>query len=124
MLDITKILQKRLQEQLGPRGGVAEFCRKTGFARTGVQNWLDGKSSPTVENLGKIAEGLGIEPWELIKPEEPAQKPVDMMHELFSILAAADQSQMADCLDIIRAHVTGETPSGLPRLPHKKTQSS
>jgi hypothetical protein len=37
-----------------------------------VDHWLGGARSPTLKNLDVVAEALGIEPWDLIRPEQPA----------------------------------------------------
>ena len=69
MTKLSNLLRNRLKAALDRRGAVAEFVRKVGVSRTGVENWLAGKSSPNIENLESIAEALGVQPWELIKPE-------------------------------------------------------
>lgn len=64
----SQALQKKLSEALSPHGSIGDFVKKTGFSRSGVEKWRDGESSPSIENLEKIAEALETDPWDLIKP--------------------------------------------------------
>jgi transcriptional regulator with XRE-family HTH domain len=50
------------------RGAVAEFCRKTGFARNTVESWIDGVAFPSLEKLDRIAEALEVPVDSLIAP--------------------------------------------------------
>lgn len=61
-------LRNRLSALRERHGAVAEFCRKAGFNRQTVENWLDGKSAPGMENIDRIADALGVEAWRLIMP--------------------------------------------------------
>jgi transcriptional regulator with XRE-family HTH domain len=68
-----EILRKRLLELRERHGGVAEFCRKSGFNRQSVENWLDGESVPGLDSLDRIARALDVSPAALIS--DPAQAP-------------------------------------------------
>lgn len=63
----SSILFDRLREHLEPHGAVSEFSRKTGIPRRNLDNWLSGTAIP-VEAIDTIAAGMGVEPWELLKP--------------------------------------------------------
>jgi transcriptional regulator with XRE-family HTH domain len=67
------LLRNRLKKALSPHGAVSEFCRRTGFARSGVDRWMHNENIPKLDNLDVIAEGLGVNPWDLIKPESIPQ---------------------------------------------------
>lgn len=85
----------RIRTALEPRGAVAEFCRKTGFARGSVLNWLEKGQSPNVENLDRIAEFLKVEPWELIKDPDDAPK-------------APKEHSIEDCLRAVAEYSTSQ----------------
>lgn len=69
---------KKLKKLLEPRGAKADFCRKTGIARSLLDIYLAGGSRPGLDQIDKFAEALGIQSWELIKPDgaipTPAQE--------------------------------------------------
>jgi transcriptional regulator with XRE-family HTH domain len=65
---LSKLLKSDLERE-GAHGRKADFLRQTGFARSTVDRWLDGKHAPGIDDLPKIAEWFGVQPWELIKPE-------------------------------------------------------
>jgi len=60
------LLRKRLIASLEPYGAVSEFCRKTGFSRTAVDNWMNNVAIPNLEHIDKIADALGYRPDQLI----------------------------------------------------------
>lgn len=69
----AEIFLKRFKEAMTPHGAVAEFCRKAGLSRTAVDNWLKG-GVPSIENIDKIADALGITPAELISEHAHSEK--------------------------------------------------
>ncbi len=94
MSNTLDLLIKRLKPDLSEHGAVSKFCRKTGFSRTAVDKWLKGMSAPTVDSLDQIAEALGIQPWELIRPEGalPTPQPVPpTVTELLDVIAAQEK---------------------------------
>lgn len=70
--DSPRLIKQRLAKRLADRGARSEFCRKTGIPRSGLERWIDleDPAAPKLENLDKIAKGLGCQPWELLKPED------------------------------------------------------
>lgn len=89
----SELFRKRLNEALEPRGAVADFCRKTDFARNTVEGWLAGTASPSIRNLEVAAEALNTDPWELIKPEDTAA-PKPQLIDLLRVLTSVDNPEV------------------------------
>lgn len=99
MTKSAQLFLYRLARALEPHGAIAEFCRNTGFGRSSVQNWLERGQTPTIENLDRVAEGLGTTAWELLKPEEPAMpapKPEPTNADLLEEIRALRASEPSD----------------------------
>lgn len=67
------------------------FAEAMGFSIRGYQKYEQGETSPTVEMLQKFAEVLECEPWDLITPEDRAEKTLnftakDMVFEVFEAI--------------------------------------
>ena len=96
---------KLLNEKLAAHGSVSEFCRKGNLNRSTVENWLGGRS-PSIENLERIAETLGITPDQLLCPpgREPGLREVPMpgLPELIEELKHLDQGHAAELIKIFR----------------------
>lgn len=78
-------LKKRLGIALEPHGSVSEFCRVARLTRSSVDKWFDDRnpSIPSIEKLDRIAEGIGLKPWDAIKPEsEPVQSVIPLQDHL------------------------------------------
>jgi transcriptional regulator with XRE-family HTH domain len=75
MAGIIDVFRKKLATALGGYGAKSEFSRKTGISRTVLDRWLSGDNSPTLETLERAAQGLGLQSWELIKPDAALPTP-------------------------------------------------
>lgn len=114
----TDLLISRMASAFEPHGALAEFCRKTGFPRKTVENWLQGTTIPTTA-LDSIAEGLDMSPWDLIKPDAPDLPPTAL--EIVRILPRLNDDQLRALLGTARlfAHLNdtgsdrGEQRGGL-----------
>ena len=68
MQEISKKLGKnfkRIRIQKGMSQG--DIYRLTGMDRAYLSSLENGKRNPTLSNIKKIAEALGVEPYELLK---------------------------------------------------------
>lgn len=48
----------------------SELCRGADITRPTLDRWLSGESSPTLENLERLANALSIGVWEFLRPEQ------------------------------------------------------
>lgn len=68
MQEISKKLGRnfrRIRTQKGMSQG--DIYRSTGMDRAYLSSLENGKRNPTLSNIKKIAEALGVEPFELLK---------------------------------------------------------
>lgn len=68
MKEISKKLGKnfkRIRTQKGMSQG--DIYRSTGMDRAYLSSLENGKRNPTLSNIKKIAEALGVEPYKLLK---------------------------------------------------------
>lgn len=99
MADSLEHFYHVLRTKLSAHGAVADFCRKTGITRSQVDGWIrDGVGAPGIDRMDLIASGLGIEPWELLKPPRAPAPTADSRLALFgaivSRLAALNEPQL------------------------------
>jgi transcriptional regulator with XRE-family HTH domain len=75
--EIAEFFRSRLSKRLSERGAKSAFCRKTGISRSLLDQWIRGESVPGLDSLERVASGLDVTPWDLIKPEgsEPSHSP-------------------------------------------------
>lgn len=50
------------------RLSLADFSKRSGVGRSTVQRLVKGSDSTTLATVAKVADCLGIEPWELLAP--------------------------------------------------------
>lgn len=91
MLNYWEQAHKRIIEATENRG-VAEFARKVGVDRKTVEAWKKG-AYPGVDIIGKIAETLGMEPWELLKPPG-ADESFSPIQRAWGLLNEDEQGQL------------------------------
>ena len=48
------------------RGGMRGFCRAAGMTPETLYSWFRGETSPSFDNLGAIAEALGVRRFEIV----------------------------------------------------------
>lgn len=70
-----KALIRYLSSRLSEHGARADFCRKSGISRAALEFWLASDRIPRLDQLDRIAAALGVQPWELLKPEEALPTP-------------------------------------------------
>lgn len=98
--------KKRLTAALSERGAIAHFCRKTGFSRTGVQKWLDGRATPTIASLETIADFFGCKVSELVDEKSPLDGPLAPIHD------GRLKTTIERALELLEAHAkTGADPN-------------
>ena len=72
-----QILRERVQAELDQSGlGKAKFALMVGISRPQLDHILAGSTNTKLATADKIARGLGVETWELLKPrqdEPPSQ---------------------------------------------------
>jgi transcriptional regulator with XRE-family HTH domain len=73
MINIADNLRRKLNEALSAHGAIGAFCKKTGVSRGTAENWRDGKTVPSVDQLGIIAEALGTTPQTLLGFDLPGE---------------------------------------------------
>lgn len=67
---------------------MAEIAKTMGVSRTTIQRWKSGVHPPEIENLERLADVLGVSPWEFYKSEETVKKkePVSNLLKLLSYI--------------------------------------
>lgn len=68
MTKATETLAKYLKKALDKHGAKAELARKSGVHPNSIDSYVDLKTSPTLEQIERMANALGVQPWELIRP--------------------------------------------------------
>lgn len=86
MPNTVDFLMKRIKIYFAPHGVVADFCRKTGIHRNTVEGWLSTGHPPKLEKLDRIAEGMGITLWDLLKPEGEEKKVSPRLEALLKVI--------------------------------------
>lgn len=69
MTKATEILANYLKKALDRHGAKAELARKSGVHPNSIDSYLELKTSPTLEQVEKMASALGIQVWEVFKPD-------------------------------------------------------
>lgn len=114
MANSTKALVKALETALAPRGAKAEFLRKTGMSPSSLAGYLKGENAASIDQLDRIADALGVDPWELLKPpntpelQKTGPKPVtspptSLLGEAVRILAGLDEHELRTVMPYIEA---------------------
>ncbi len=70
MSQSAKHLLNLLRAATKPYGSISELARKAALKPPQLQRYLSGETSPSLETLDRLAEALGIHPWEMIKPTQ------------------------------------------------------
>lgn len=82
------LIKNRLSGYFKERGAKAEIRKKTGFSGSQLDRYISGESDLGVEQLDRLAEALGIQPWELIKPDGTMPTPAPESPALEPLLEA------------------------------------
>lgn len=59
-VQLSELIAKNLRTHLLKHGSKAELSRKTGISRATIDDYLKGAPNKTLDNLGNIAEALGL----------------------------------------------------------------
>lgn len=79
-------MELRLREILAQRGlTLKDFAVSTGMSQSNLSNYINGKISPTLDTLKKIAAHLDIEVVELFREREEIELYVKYNGELYPI---------------------------------------
>lgn len=93
MSNALEQLRKRLNLFCQKRGAKAEIRAKTGFSASQLDRYISGETVPGVDQLEKIAEALGVQPWELIKPEAALPTPQPNPPTVDALLAVIKEQE-------------------------------
>ena len=64
------MIELRLREILAKRGiTLKDFAAQSGLSQSNLSNYINGKISPTLDTVSRIASHLGIDAIELFKDE-------------------------------------------------------
>lgn len=75
MSSSSEILAKKIDAALVEWGAKAKLQRDAGISHSQLERYRDKRSDPTLATLDRLAEGMGFQPWELIKPEGASPTP-------------------------------------------------
>jgi transcriptional regulator with XRE-family HTH domain len=79
-------LKKKLSSATRARGVKADIRRQGGFSGSQLDGYINGTASPVLEQLDRLAAALGVEAWELIRPESED----DRDHAISDLWSSAD----------------------------------
>lgn len=91
-----ELIANRLRAATEGRHGLkAEFCRAVEMSASQVDAYIKGTTSPTLAVIERLAKHWGLQPWQLIRPDDaespPAVTPIDA-GELGEVIAALMQN--------------------------------
>ena len=70
-IDIAKVVARNMRRFREARGESQKaFAQRTGVNRSRLIGWEKGNCAPTLRTLQRIAEGLDVEVWELLRDPE------------------------------------------------------
>ncbi len=70
-LDSKQAFAKNIRDNIYELGKTqSEYAKEIGIPITTLQYAISGKGSVSLNTLDKIAQGAGLDPWELIRPPE------------------------------------------------------
>jgi len=80
-----------------------ELGARIGVSSAEISNWISGKTAIRFERVGDIAQALGLEPWELLKPEaaQPSPAPVTRESLIARIVLALHNLDDSELLDLV-----------------------
>ena len=87
-----------------------ELAERAGVSQSKMTRYLDGKQKPNIETIERLAEGLGMQPWELLQPPgaahtpDPALAPISDIVKLLQAYEAAPEWARADALNSLVNH--------------------
>ncbi len=82
MSKYSKLLMKNVQILIKKAGwSQTELANRTGIARPNLNNYLNGKITPSVDSVGLIAEAFGVNVSELFNTDEVPEPRVEKLPE-------------------------------------------
>lgn len=70
-MDSKQALAKNIRDNIYELGKTqSEYAKEIGIPITTLQYAISGNGSVSLNTLDKIAQGAGLDPWELIRPPE------------------------------------------------------
>lgn len=102
-----KILAKKVSALTLQRGKKTEIRQKTGFSASQLDNYLNGKTSPSLDAVDRLAEAVQMDAWELICPRPLSKNQVDSLTEdqrdAIGMIAGMNDAELRPVLLILRA---------------------
>lgn len=65
------------EQSEGRRKTLGEFAEYLGVSRISLSDWINGKYAPKAQNIGKLAERLGLEIYDLVGIPRPLPQQMD-----------------------------------------------
>ena len=66
MTNLSESFRSWIETELKPQGAIGAFVKKTGFSRSSVEDWRDGKTTPKLQAIDDAATELGVDPLTLV----------------------------------------------------------
>lgn len=88
-----EVLRNKLNIMATIRGFKADLARKMGIHSSLIQAYLDGTTTPGIDQIDRFAEALGLQTWELIKPDNAIATPMKKEPGNAELLAALVELQ-------------------------------
>jgi len=97
------IFQHRLRDLLGKWGASSDLSRRSGIARSLIDKWARGESSPGLDSLDRLADSLGVPPASLIS-EESRERPWERVpREILDALALVHPDHYTIVVNFLRS---------------------
>ena len=70
-MDVVRLFGENVRkERLARKLTQQDLAAKLGMERSYLSEMERGRRNPTIQALGRLADALGVEPWELLKVEQ------------------------------------------------------
>lgn len=89
------------EQSQGKRKTLGQFSEFLGVSRISLSDWINGKYSPKTQNIGKIAEKLGPEIYDLVGIPRPQPRQLDeKTEELIQLIGQFSPEVQMDMIRI------------------------
>ncbi|TCP03590.1 helix-turn-helix domain-containing protein [Rubrivivax gelatinosus] len=99
------------------QGSVNAWCKARKIPQSTVARWMTGVSDATLEQVDRVAQATGLQPWQLLHPEfdphrapPPLEPDVAYVARIFSGLAGADRTRAQKILEILASDSSARDP--------------